>query len=93
MKDNNYEAGLRRLKLIVNKVSKENLKPRKGDEHKLQFIQCNMQKSQHIVSVVFGITNDTFFMFSLNLSQFALCHTQTLGIVTWSCLKENSKVL
>ena len=44
---NNYEVVLQHLRQIVNKVSRENLKPRKGDEHKLQFIQCNMQKSQH----------------------------------------------
>lgn len=44
----NYEAGLRHLKVIVNKVSKENLKPRKEDEHKLEFIQSNLQQSQHV---------------------------------------------
>ena len=38
---NNY------LRLIVNKTSKENLKPRKGDKNILKFLQCNMQKSQH----------------------------------------------
>ena len=44
---NNYEVALQHIRQVVNEVSKENLKPRKRDQHKLQFIQCNMQKSQY----------------------------------------------
>lgn len=35
------------LRLIVNKTSKENLKPRKGLKSRTKFLQCNMQKSHH----------------------------------------------
>ena len=42
-----FEAQNNYLRLIVNKTSKENLKPRKGDKSNLKFLQCNMQKSQH----------------------------------------------
>ena len=43
---NHWEALLQYLRLIVNKTSKENLKPRKIT-NKIKFLQCNMQKSQH----------------------------------------------
>ena len=35
------------LRQIVNKTSKENLKPRKKNTNKVKFLQCNMQKSHH----------------------------------------------
>ena len=35
------------LRLLVNKTSKENLKPRKWSIPKVKFLQCNIQKSQH----------------------------------------------
>ena len=42
-----YIASTIRLRQVVDKVNKENLKPRKNNGTKLRFIQCNMQKSHH----------------------------------------------
>ena len=42
-----YEALISYLDLLINKTSKENLKPRKGVTNNVKFLQCNMQKSQH----------------------------------------------
>ena len=43
----NSEALLRYLRRMVNKTSKENLKPRKPELDEIKFLQCNMQKLQH----------------------------------------------
>ena len=41
------EALLSYLRKIVDKTSKENLKPRKPGQDEIKFLQCNMQKSHH----------------------------------------------
>ena len=47
MKCISWDATISYLRLIVIKMSKENLKPRKGELNQVKFLQCNMQKSQH----------------------------------------------